>query len=224
MRKWKWTKRAFLVCLSFISSFSFLKIFQTLSNLFPCALRVWPLLTSLFFRLIFGWSCLYVKALSHKDSLKPQCLHIKWDGYAISRGGHWGRQTGEMTFPQSPKFQCQVCHLLCWDSVSIPLPPFFWRRSHPPWGFWFVLLGVRYAWEDSDNDIFLSPTMGQGGGGWKRNWGGSHCGHRTSPQALHTMTWTETDSLLKLMNWQMDTQLLGVSILIEKAAWHGHEQ
>ena len=64
----------------------------------------------------------------------------------------------------------------------------------------------------------MSPTMDQGGEGWKRNCGGSLCGHRTSPHALHTMTWTETDLLLKLMNWQMDIQLLGVPILIEKPA------
>ena len=36
--------------------------------------------------------------------------------------------------------------------------------------------------------------------------------------ALPAETWTETHLLLKLMNWQLDTQLLGVSILIENPA------
>lgn len=40
----------------------------------------------------------------------------------------------------------------------------------------------RSAWEDDDNDSSCVTNHGPGWGGWKRNFRGSQCGSRPSPQ------------------------------------------
>lgn len=222
MRKLKWTNRAFLMCLSFISSFSFLQIFQTLSNLFPRALRVRPLLTSLFFRLIFGWSCPRVTFPSGFTQAPVPPRQVGSICYFQRRSLRQTDQWNDLS--TVTKIPVSSLSSLMLGLCSHPVASILLEEIPPIMGFLVCSAGckicLRRQWQ---GQLFLT-NYGTGCGGWKRNCGGSHCGHRTSPHALHTMTWTETDSLLKLMNWQMDTQLLGVSILIEKTAWHGREQ
>ena len=137
----------------------------------------------------------------------------------VSGGGR-----GEMTCPLSPKLPGQGL-ISGAGALALPTTTASFLLEESPPTMWVLGCSARceICWEGDDNDGSLASSHRPGWGSleerlWRKlAWAQNQ---RPPPPALPAMTWAETDPLLKLMNRQLDTQLLGVPVLPECPPWH----
>ena len=223
----KWTNTAHF-CMAFpISSLGFTQTLQTppghpLCSVWPCLLSdlgpqaildMWPSLTSLFWRPVFGprgREVVPVKVFSQEFTQAlppPHGWTCDLQGECLRQRDGWNDLS---SFPRNSRGRVSSPRQGLW-------PP------HSPRGLCFAPPGVRSAWEGDDNDGSLASSHRPE---WEsleeRLWRKSAWAQNQHPPppALPAMTWAETDPLLKLMNWQLNTQLLDVPVPTEYPAWH----
>lgn len=147
---------------------------------------------------LWVWVCWRVWAFPHR--VHSSFINLHQEGHmGLSREDHWGRDGWKDVTSFSPNPRNRADR----------------RKSNPPCKFLFSLMVEMYL-----KTWITLWRQGKGGRreAWRKLlWADSPHKHTHS---LHARTWTETDSLLKLMNWQLDTQLLGVSILTAHPVWN----
>lgn len=222
----KWANTA-CFCVSFpISSFGFTQTLQTppghpLCSVWPC-LVVWLVPTSCPGCVAFtdqsvleasiwdltgrGGSCQSVFPRAHSSLTTSTWMDMPSPG-GVSQAEGWMNDLS--TFPRNSRGRVSSPR----QSLRLPHPP---RRLCLPhrceirlrrwWQWWFLVSSHQPGWGSLEVRLWRKSA-------WAQN-------QRPPPPALPAVTWAETDPLLKLMNWQLDTQLLGVPGPTEHPAWH----